>query len=316
MNICPEEWNDTPKLYTNNDVKNKIMNEIQPRDFNVIDHKNNFKISSIIIRKTGYILKFYYIRCIVTKDKIFIFNADSNNTKKFIKFFKTNFNNNDLLSCGLPPELKFLELILIYVCNQTDITINQLTEMVHNISLDHVKSSNLSNILNLQNRLIYAEQEYSEIKSVLSDLMSSKEDMFDLYLSKKTCDFKDELDQDDKYKLDEFEILLENYQNQIVEDLKHIHNLIQEDDIILRLTEIDLADFRNRIALYNTKLSTYSICVSSASMIAALYGMNLDNYLEDLEGGFYLISSIIIFISCLIYCLVFTKLKQIIKKIL
>ena len=147
---------------------------------------------------------------------------------------------------------------------QTDITINQLSELVSQISFENIKNSKLKNILNLQSRLNYAEQEYLEINSVISELISCKEDMFDLYLSKKSEDLEN-INEDDEAKLDEFEILLENYQSQLNEDINHIKKLVKEVEIKLKLADISLADFRNKIALYNTQISIYSITISFAS---------------------------------------------------
>lgn len=300
---------ESPKYYTNEDIKNNIMTEIQPRDFNIIDHKNNFKISSLIIRKTGYIIKLSSIRCIITSKNIYLFNAEDNNTLKFKKFFKERFKNNNIISSDLPFEFRFLEIILIYICNQTDITINELSKSVHNISLENVKSSNLTFILSIQNKLIYAEQEYSEMKTVISDLMKSEEDMFNIYLSKKSTN-QQEINKDEKSKIDEFEILLENYHSQINEDISLIKKLIKEVEAKLRLAEINLADFRNRIAVYNTHLSIYSISISIGSFFAAIFGMNLKNSLEGFTGGLYITTFIIIIIGLLTYKNIFNKLKE------
>ena len=306
--------NETPKFYNYDQIKNKIIKEIQPRDFNLLDQSYNYKISTLIIRQSGYLLKLYYFRCIITKDKAYIFDVNNINTKNFIAFFKNNFNNDNLISTSLPYELRFLELLLIYICNQTDITINQLTELVNQISFENVKSSNLKNILTLQNRLTYAEQEYIEIKNVISELISSKEDMFDLYLSKKSDNFTNIL-KDDESKLDEFEILLENYDNQLSEDINHIKKLVKEVEIKLKLADISLADFRNKIALYNTQITIYSISISFGSFLAAIYGMNLKNNIEYFNGGLYLVSFIILLLIVLIYHFVYNKLEIILKEL-
>ena len=152
----------------------------------------------------------------------------------------------------------------------------------------------------MQNRLTYAEQEYLEIKNVISELISSKEDMFDLYLSKKSDKYSNIL-KDDESKLDEFEILLENYDNQLNEDINHIKKLVKEVEIKLKLADISLADFRNKIALYNTQITIYSISISFGSFFAAIYGMNLKNNIENLEAGLYIIFCII-FIFVVLFC--------------
>lgn len=304
-----------PKNYSTQQIRESLIPEIQPRDFNLLDKSNNYKISTLIIRKSGYLLKLYNFRCIITSSKAFIFNTENFNVTNFISFFNYSFNNSDIISTSLPSELRFLELLLIYVCNQTDITINQLTISVNQISFENVKSNNLKNILSLQNKLTNAEQEYNEIKNVVSDLLESKEDMFEMYLSKKSDNINN-LNQDDESKLDEFERLLDNYNYQLDEDIYLIKKLIKEVDNKLRLADISLADFRNKIALYNTQISILSISISIGSFIAAIYGMNLQNNIENLTGGLYIISSVIIIISVIVYNLVYYQLDRIIKKII
>ena len=301
-----------PKNYTTEQIKDLIF-EIQPRDFNLLDKSNNYKISTLIIRKSGYLLKLYNFRCIITPTKAYIFNTENFNIDNFIHFFNYNFNNKNMISIALPSELKFLELLLIYVCNQTDITIDQLTILVNQISFENLKSSNLKSILSLQNKLTIAEQEYIEIRNVISELVKSKEDMFDLYLSKKSTDYNNII-KDDELKLDEFEILLENYDNQLNEDINLIKKLIKEVDNKLRLADISLADFRNMIALYNTQISIISLSISFGSFIAAIYGMNLQNNMENLIGGLYIMSGIIISISLIIYNLVYCQLGKKLKE--
>jgi magnesium transporter len=307
--------NEIPKSYTTDEIKNNLIPEIQPRDFNLLDKNNNYKISTLIIRKSGYLLKLYNFRCIVTSSKAYIFNTENFNLVNFIAFFNYSFNNSNMVSISLPYELRFLELILIYVCNQTDITIDQLTVLVNQISFEDLESSNLKNILSLQNKLTNAEQEYIEIKNVISELVESSEDMFDMFLSKKSVD-NDNLIKDDELKLEEFERLLDNYNNQLNEDINLIKKLIKEIENKLRLADISLADFRNRIALYNTKISILSISISIGSFIAAIYGMNLKNHIENLEGGLYIISGIIMIISTITYNLIFHRLESIIKRII
>jgi magnesium transporter len=307
--------NEIPKNYSIEKIKEDLIPEIQPRDFNLLDKSNNYKISTLIIRKSGYLLKLYNFRCIITSTKAYIFNTENFNITNFITFFNYSFNNSNIISVSLPSELRFLELLLIYVCNQTDITINQLTISVNQVSFENIQSTNLKNILSLQNKLTNAEQEYMEIRNVISELVESKEDMFEMYLSKKSKDL-DNIDKDDELKLDEFERLLDNYNCQLNEDINLIKKLIKEVDNKLRLADISLADLRNKIALYNTHISILSISISIGSFIAAIYGMNLQNNIENLTGGLYIISSGIIIISVIVYNLVYYQLDKIKKKII
>jgi len=310
-----EYYNVNHLTYDVNKIKTDIMNDIQPRDYHIIDHTRSFKISSLIIRKSGYIIKLNMIRSIITKDTMYLFNAQNDVSKQFINFIEQQFQNSNIISKDLPFEFKMLELILIYICNNSDLNINQLSNSVQEISLENVRSSNLTSILSLQNKLINAEQEYFEIKTVISGLMKSEEDMFNIYLSKKSVT-QNAISKEEKAKIDELEILLENYDHQINEDLSLVKKLINEVESKLRLTEINLADFRNRIAIYNTHLSLYSISISGGAFFAAIFGMNLKSNLEEYNGGLYITFGIIIILCLVIFKLVYLKLKKITSNVI
>ena len=82
-----------------------------------------------------------------------------------------------------------------------------------------------------------------------------------------------------------------------------------------KIADISLADFRNKIALYNTQITIYSISISIGSFLAAIYGMNLKNNIEYFDGGLYLVSFIILLLIVLIYHFVYNKLEIILKEL-
>ena len=124
--------------------------------------------------------------------------------------------------------------------------------------------------------------------------MNSEEDMTRFYLSNK-------LNASKQNNIDEFEILLETYEQQIKEDVGMIIRLIKEIEALLRLANINLAYFRNRIAIFNSKINILRLSITFGAFIASLFGMNLNNSLEQKNGGFYIGSLIISFLSFLVF---------------
>ena len=141
--------------------------------------------------------------------------------------------------------------------------------------------------------------------------MKSEEDMFKIYLSKKSID-PEKIDNKEKNKIDEFEILLENYENLIKEDACQVVKLIQEVESVLRLNEIYLAEFRNDIAIFNSRISIVTLCISFGALISSIFGMNLNNTFENNTGGLYICALIIMIICILIFVYVYNKLKKMI----
>jgi hypothetical protein len=302
--------NNRSMTLNNNDIK-KIVHDIQPRDFNLLDFNNNYKLSSLIIRKKSYLLKLNGIRAIVTTDKIYIFNNSNNIDFRLYKFILIQFEDQNIISKDLPFELKILELILIFICKNTDEKISELSNKVKNIIIEKINSSKHRQILSIQNELLNTNMLYEEIRIIIYNLMKSEEDMFKIYLSKKSID-PEKIDNKEKNKIDEFEILLENYENLIKEDACQVVKLIQEVESVLRLNEIYLAEFRNDIAIFNSRISIVTLCISFGALISSIFGMNLNNTFENNTGGLYICALIIMIICILIFVYVYNKLKKII----
>ncbi|VVU95368.1 hypothetical protein CPAV1605_1119 [seawater metagenome] len=311
--VYPPPQNPINKTLLNRDKIKEILKDIQPRDYHVLDYKYNYKLSCLIIRKEGYIIKLNGIRAIVSKNKIYIFQDNENPDLDFYNHLMFQFNNQNIVSRDLPFEFKILEIILIFICEKSDNIISNLSSKVNDISLQNVNSSKLSTILKIQNDLLAFNLTYEEVRKIIFNLMKSEEDMFRIFLSKK-FEKQIEMDEIEKSKIDELEISLETYENQIKEDLTQVTRLIREMQAVLNLTEIKLAEFRNEIAIYNTKISVFTLCTSFGAFFASIFGMNLNNTFEESKGGLYVCAIIIIFISGCLYQILNKKITKLIKK--
>lgn len=299
-----------PKNKNNKELldKNKIKElipDIQPRDYRVLDHRFNYKLACLIIREKGYIIKLNGIRAIVTPKFIYLFHDDIEDFYLHLEYY---FDNPNIISKEMPFELKIFEVILIYLCEKSDKVLLDLVQKVKSVSIQNINSSKLSQILKVQNELSSYEQMFEDIRKIIYDLMKSEEDMFRIYLSKKAKE-EENVKENDQKKIDEFEILLETYEKQIKEDLNQVTRLRMEIDSILTLTEIKLAEFRNNVAVFNTKLTISTMSISISSFFASVYGMNLNNGLENKTGGVYICMIILILISSMVFYFLNSKLK-------
>lgn len=308
--VYPELSNGTKQLYLDRSAIKEIINDIQPRDFHVLDYSYNYKLSCLIIRKSGYIIKLDGIRAIVTITNIYVFQDSSNLDMEFYNHLMFQFNNQNIISKDLPFELKILEIILIFICKKSDKVLQELSNKVNEVSLENINSSKYSHVLSIQNQLLKYKLMYEEVRIIIFNLMKSEEDMCRIFISKK-CEKKGDIDAEI---IDELEILLETYEKQIKEDICQITKSINEIEFVLRITEINLDELRNEVAIFNSKISVFTLCTSFGGFFASIFGMNLNNTFETDKGGLYICASIIIIISSIIFLKMNKQLLMIINK--
>lgn len=87
----------------------------------------------------------------------------------------------------------------------------------------------------------------------------------------------------------EAEMLLESYYKTIDEIVQTVENLRSQIKTSEEIINIVLDSNRNELMLLGLKFSTGLLSMGCALYIAALYGMNLENFIEETDGGFELV---------------------------
>jgi len=85
---------------------------------------------------------------------------------------------------------------------------------------------------------------------------------------------------------DEPELILEAYMQQALSEVNALEllrgNIMNTEELV----SLKMDTIRNRLLYLNTMVSVFSLCISTASLIGSLFGMNLTNSLEDDENAF------------------------------
>ena len=286
------------KRYTLEEINNIVS--LKEREFNILNNKRIYTISTILIKPNSFILKLDFIKAIITPELVILFDIENPNVKNFSEFLveKNLFNMEKLY------ELKCLDIIFSYLCfyydEQLQMEMERFLILVKNINNNENNNNNFNNLVNIHNGLINFETKVKDIKTVIDDLLNSDEDMSKLYISIKDNPI-------DKH--NEVELILENYEKHIQEILNEISGILKELDINQRVLNLNYANNRNKIAKLNLNISYTSLAISLTGLIPNIFGMNLKNNIEDSYLAFMLVIFVLLpfvfFIS-----LYFTRYKN------
>jgi len=246
-------------------LKNSIEN-YNRRDLHFIENDIRFDISSLTIKKNCIIAKLDNVKLIIFLNEAYVILNNNLNDVELQSFL---YNQNIF-------HLTLFEFFLIKVINTLE---NEFTIMFNNFLLIRNDKCEINkSFIILQSNLINLEYRVKELHSITEQLLNNKEDLQKLTFN--TCE------------LDKIEELIENYDFKLEDIHNDIAKLVREMDNIQKVENIKLAKDRNRFAIQNLYISYISLSVSIGSFIGSMFGMNLKNYLETNNFGFFLVLSL------------------------
>lgn len=279
--------------------------DIVPRDLRkmVRSHTNSGKIGHgvhmefvplLVTRKNCILLNLLNIRALIKSDTLVVFDSfslgtgtrfnESHSHGIFLKEMTKRLKANHPDSTRLPYEFRALEAILV------DVTSNLNTEMqVHKTVLSNILTSldtsiertKLRYLLIQSKKLGQFHQKAKLIGDLLDDLLNQDDELNDLYLT--------EILQGNRrtsFYHQEVELLLESYYTTIDEIVQTAENLISQIKTSEEIIRFVLDSNRNELMLLGLKFSLGLLSMGFALYVGALYGMNLENFIEEMDGGF------------------------------
>ena len=264
------------------ELKNLIC-DYNKRDFYFLDNRINFDISSLTIKKECLIGKFDYIKAVIFTKQAYLI-ADKFNFKDF-QHFKEDSKS--------PCHLIILEFIFYQVLESFDREFSNLFDSYLGVTDKYEINQSF---IQLQTSLLNLEYRVKEFKHIPENLLENKEDLHQL-----TYDLISDED---------LEQIIENYDLKLDDIYNDISKLLREMDNVQKIANIKLAKDRNKYALFNLYISFISLSFSFGSWIGSLFGMNVDNYIEDSPYSFPLISGLSLFLMIIIIISQCFYLKQ------
>ncbi|SMN21225.1 similar to Saccharomyces cerevisiae YPL060W MFM1 Mitochondrial inner membrane magnesium transporter [Maudiozyma saulgeensis] len=269
--------------------------KLLPRDLRKIEKsKKNDLVPSILVRKDGILISLLTIKALIKSDSVIIFDSvgsgislSSTSQRDFIQNLKLRLKNeasDEVNSQTLPYEFRALEAIFVFaLSNLTSemkvlLTLTQgvLTDLDHNITRDKLR---LLLIQNKKLKVFY--KKCVLVRDMLDDLLEQDDMLCDMYLT----DWKEGIVriEDDH---SEIEMLLETYHNHVDEVVQRTENIISNVRTTEEIINIILDSNRNQLMLLNIKMGVGMFSLGGAIFVGSLYGMNLENFIEETDYGF------------------------------
>jgi magnesium transporter len=284
------------------------VKDLRKKDIDIFDEDKGFNISSIVVKDDAILIQLDYIRAVVLKNKAFLFmshnisNDHTDQTNKLLVEIKKYFEeqNDPDNDHPLPFEIAILENVFVNVSNYYDDILDEIKPIFATFTNNLIHSNRFTeklgkDLVNIQKRQINLHFKVKDIKERLQDILEWEEDDFqEFFISRK---------QDENIDTDIIEELIDKYKTFFEEyddDLEKMSKLI---DINLKNMNLHIAETRNNIARYNTKLSISTLGVTIANLISSAYGMNIYNYMENSDFAWFVVVGIMFILIFVVYWL-------------
>ncbi|ODV62623.1 Mrs2p, partial [Ascoidea rubescens DSM 1968] len=288
-------------------------NNLYPRDLRNIDTSAVDIVPSIVIRKNCILINLLYIKAIIQKNQVMIFDISPTNQSSISKLGLFMYDLEDLnKNYHQNYEFRVLETILINIMSSLETELNNHLKVSSSIlkdlenQIDRIKLKNL--LINSKSLTAYYQKSLL-IREVLDELLENDEDLQKMYLS----DNNNPNMANSNENFTEIEMLIESYYKQCDEFVQQAGSLISDIKSTEEIVNIILDANRNSLMLYELKLTIYTLGFTVATTIPAFYGMNLKNFIEDSIYGFSSVVGISILSAIGIVAISFNKLRTVQK---
>ncbi|KAF2669220.1 cora-domain-containing protein [Microthyrium microscopicum] len=263
-----------------------------PRDLRKIDSS---LLPHILIRPSAILINLLHLRVLIKHNRVLVFDAygstDSYTQSVFMYDLEGKLRQIDSRANGsLPYELRALEAVLISVTNALESEFEGVREPVVTVLREleeDIDREKLRYLLIYSKKLGTFEQTARLVRDALEELLEADDDLAAMYLTAKA-----EGKERDETEHAEVELLLESYHkvtNEIVQAGENlVSNIRNTEEIVKAILDAN----RNALMLLELRFSVWTLGLGAGTFIAALYGMNLKNFIEESDLGFWGISGI------------------------
>ncbi|KAK6458199.1 mitochondrial MRS2-like protein [Scheffersomyces xylosifermentans] len=256
-------------------------------------------VPSIVIRSNGILLNLLNIRALIKYDMVAIFDSSRNSSSSggglneshshslFLKDMTERLKGTGNDGESLPYEIRALEAILIHVMSNLTTEMKVHTTVLQNILNgleESIERSKLRYLLIQSKKITQFNQKASLIRDLIDDILQQDDELNALHLT----DIHNGTPRTGSNHA-EVELLLESYYKTSDEIVQTVENLISQIKTTEEIILIILDSNRNELMLLGLKFSTGLLSMGIALYCAAVYGMNLENFIEEIDGGFELV---------------------------
>jgi Mg2+ and Co2+ transporter CorA len=292
---------------------------LQPRDLRKIDSSI---LPHILVRPSAILINLLHLRVLIQSDRVLVFDAygstDSYTQSLFMYDLegklrqkadpRANTNGNTYL----PYEFRALEAVLISVTSgleaEFELVRDPVVRVLRELEED-IDREKLRHLLIHSKKLGTFEQKARLVRDAIDDLLEADDDLASMYLSERKATGKPR----DEENHQEIEMLLESYHKICDEIVEISGNLISNIRNTEEVVKAILDANRNQLMLLELKFSVGTLGLAGGTLIAGLYGMNLENHIEENNIAFGGVTAICFGLSAFIAMYGMRKLRKVQK---
>ncbi|KAI5867569.1 cora-domain-containing protein [Durotheca rogersii] len=281
-----------------------------PRDLRKIDSSN---LPHILVRPTAILLNLLHLKVLIKYNSVLLFDVYGSKASypqsAFMYDLQGKLQQKNQNNGGLPYEFRALEAVLQSVTQEMEADFEAVRDPVIRILSeleDDIDRHKLRILLILSKRVSTFEQKAKLVRDAIEELLEADDDLAAMYLTEKTRDIVRPLDDHT-----EVEMLLESYHklcDEIVQEAQNLVSSIRNTEEIIRAI---LDANRNSLMLLDLKFSVGTLGLAMGTFIAGLYGMNLENFIEETTWGFSAITGASVLFSLLVCRYGLLKLRKV-----
>ncbi|KAG7693608.1 hypothetical protein KL949_004448 [Ogataea haglerorum] len=284
-----------------------LKHDLLPRDLRKIDKGYDDIVPSILVRENSILLTILHIRALIKADSVVLFNYDQSfSSDQLISTLSQKLRNQ--ADDSLPYEIRALEAIFMNVIDNLNSEMKVHVTVVNGILKElesDVDMTKLKYLLLVSKKLQQFQQKATLIRDLIDEMLAHDDELVELYLTDKKLGHKRTA-----LEHEEVEMLLESYSlhcDAIVQTVESsISNVRTTEEII----NIILDSNRNQLMLLGLRFSICLLSFGSLLFIAGVYGMNLENIVEEKDYWFVIISTASLLISAVIFRKCTNRLNQ------
>ncbi|CAK7198946.1 magnesium ion transporter [Sporothrix eucalyptigena] len=283
-----------------------------PRDLRKIDSSN---LPHILVRPAAILLNLLHLKVLIKADRVLLFDVYGSKTSypqsAFMYDLQGRLQQKQTPGAagGLPYEFRALEAVLLSVTSELEADFDTVREPILRILSEleaDITRDKLRVLLVLSKKVSTFEQKAKLVRDAIEELLEADDDLAAMYLTEKKHDlFRGEDDHT------EVEMLLESYHkicDEVAQEAGSLVSSIRNTEEIVRAI---LDANRNALMLLDLKFSIGTLGLAMGTFLAGLYGMNLENFIEETNWGFSAVTGVSFFFSLVVCWYGLVKLRKV-----
>ncbi|GME91679.1 unnamed protein product [[Candida] boidinii] len=170
---------------------------------------------------------------------------------------------------------------------------------------DHIDSAKLRYLLLVSKKLSQFQQKTTLIRDLCDELLDQDDELAELYLTEKKFGTPREL-----HDHREVEMLLETYSLHCDAIVQTVENTIKDVKTTEEIINIILDSNRNQLMLLGLRFTAGLLSFASLLYIAAVFGMNLENFIEEKDHWFFITCTLTTLVAIYFFRLSIKKLNS------